>query len=93
MMVSRRETLDRLSASTLFSDLGKILDDVIRPINRALHTYSRVNSSALRAIEPEIAFYVGAAFMIQNAAIVWFATVQALFAAAGGTSAASDGGV
>ncbi len=66
MMVSRRETLDRLSASTLFSDLGKILDDVIRPINRALHAYSRVNSSALRAIEPEIAFYVGAATLIQT---------------------------
>ena len=64
IMVSRRETLDRLASNSVFGDLRKILDDVIRPINRALATYSRVNSRMLRAIESEIAFYVGAAQMI-----------------------------
>ncbi len=65
-VVTRRETLDRLAGNNVFGDLGKILDDVIRPINRALATYARVNSRMLRAIESEIAFYVGAARMISK---------------------------
>ncbi len=64
VMAERRETLDRLAASALFGDLGKILDDVIRPIARALEQYTRVNSALLRAIEPEVAFYAGAAALI-----------------------------
>lgn len=66
IMATRRETLDRLGGNSLFGDLRKILDDVIRPINRALAAYARVNSRALRAIESEIAFYVGAAEMISK---------------------------
>lgn len=66
MLVGRRETMDRLEANGLFRDLGKILDDVIRPINRALSAYSRVNGRSLRAIEPEIAFFVGAARLVMD---------------------------
>lgn len=66
MMVGRRETMDRLEAGGLFRDLGKILDDVIRPINRALSAYSRVSGRSLRAIEPEIAFFVGAAELVRG---------------------------
>ena len=64
ILTSRRETLERLASSSVFGDLRKILDDVIRPINRSLAAYTRVNSRMLRAIESEIAFYVGAAQMI-----------------------------
>lgn len=64
VMATRRETLDRLAGNSVFGDLRKVLDDVIRPINRALAAYTRVNSRLLRAIESEIAFYVGAAQMI-----------------------------
>lgn len=66
IMATRRETLDRLGGNSIFGDLRKILDDVIRPINRALAAYARVNSRMLRAIESEIAFYVGAAGMISK---------------------------
>lgn len=66
IMAERRETLDRLAANVLFGDLGRVLDDVIRPIARALEQYTRVNSATLRALEPEIAFYVGAAELIQR---------------------------
>lgn len=64
IMAERREMLDRLAANALFSDLGKALDDVIRPIARALERYTQVRSSLLRALEPEIAFYVGGAALI-----------------------------
>ena len=57
----RREMLDRLAANALFNDLGVVLDDVIRPIAKALERYTHVRSSLLRALEPEIAFYVGGA--------------------------------
>ncbi len=66
IMATRRETLDRLGSNSIFGDLRKILDDVIRPINRALSAYARVNSRILRAIESEIAFYIGAAGMISK---------------------------
>ena len=66
VMAERRETLDRLAANVLFNDLGKILDDVIRPIARALERYTRANSGLLRAIEPEIAFYIGGARLIES---------------------------
>ena len=66
ILAERRETLDRLEANVLFADLGKVLDDVIRPIARALERYTRVNSGLLRAVESEIAFYVGGAQMIAS---------------------------
>ena len=66
VMAGRRETLDRLEANGLFRDLGKVLDDVIRPINRALSAYSRVSGRSLRAVEPEIAFFVGAARLVMD---------------------------
>ena len=56
--------LDRLAANALFSDLGVVLDDVIRPIAKALERYTHVRSSLLRALEPEIAFYVGGARLV-----------------------------
>jgi len=64
ILAERREMLDRLGANALFSDLGLVLDDVIRPIARALERYTHVRSSLLRALEPEIAFYVGGAGLI-----------------------------
>ncbi len=64
ILAERREMLDRLAANMLFSDLGVVLDDVIRPIARALERYTHVRSSLLRALEPEIAFYVGGAGLI-----------------------------
>lgn len=64
ILAERRETLDRLAASALFSDLGAVLDDVIRPIARALERFTHVRSSLLRALEPEIAFYVGGAHLV-----------------------------
>lgn len=66
ILAERRETLDRLEANVLFADLGKVLDDVIRPIARALERYTRVNSGLLRAVESEIAFYVGGAQLIAS---------------------------
>lgn len=66
VLAERREMLDRLAANALFSDLGKVLDDVIRPIARALERYTRVHSGLLRALEAEIAFYVGGAKLIQS---------------------------
>lgn len=66
IMAERRETLDRLAANALFKDFARILDDVIRPIGRALQKYTRMNSGFLRYIEPEIAFYVGAVTLIQR---------------------------
>ncbi|MDE2945738.1 MAG: hypothetical protein OXT05_01435 [Chloroflexota bacterium] len=64
ILAERRETLDRLAANALFSDLGVVLNDVIRPIARALERYTHVHSSLLRALEPEIAFYVGGAALV-----------------------------
>ncbi|MCY3916526.1 MAG: hypothetical protein OXG49_10990 [Chloroflexi bacterium] len=64
ILAERRETLDRLAANALFSDLGVVLDDVIRPIAKALERYTHVRSSLLRAMEPEIAFYVGGAQLV-----------------------------
>ncbi|MDE2748577.1 MAG: hypothetical protein OXI34_06410 [Chloroflexota bacterium] len=64
ILAERRETLDRLAANALFSDLGVVLNDVIRPIARALKRYTHVHSSLLRALEPEIAFYVGGAALV-----------------------------
>ena len=66
ILAERREMLDRLAANVLFSDLGKVLDDVIRPITRALERYTQVHSGLLRAIEPEIAFYIGGARLIDG---------------------------
>ena len=66
ILAERRETLDRLAANALFGDLGVVLDDVIRPIARALESYSHVHSRLLRALEPEIAFYVGGAGLVQR---------------------------
>ena len=66
VLAERRETLDRLEANALFSDLGKVLDDVIRPIARALERYTHVNSALLRALQSEIAFYVGGARLIET---------------------------
>ena len=65
ILAERREMLDRLAANALFSDLGVVLDDVIRPIARALERYTHVGSSLLRALEPEIAFYVGGVGLVQ----------------------------
>lgn len=64
ILAERREMLDRLAANALFSDLGVVLDDVIRPITRALERYTQIRSGLLRALEPEIAFYVGGAALI-----------------------------
>lgn len=66
VLTSRSESMERLAKSSLFGDLRKILDDLLRPINRALAAYARVNSRMLRAIESEIAFYAGAARMIDK---------------------------
>jgi len=66
IMADRRETLDRLAANALFGDLARILDDVVRPISRALQKYTRMNSAFLRYIEPEIGFYVGAVKLIRQ---------------------------
>jgi DNA mismatch repair protein MutS len=66
IMADRSKTLDLLASNALFSDLGKVLDDVIRPIAQALQTYTRVNSGFLRYIEPEIAFFIGAVKLIQR---------------------------
>ena len=66
ILAERREMLDRLAANLLFSDLGKVLDDVIRPIARALERYTRVHTGLLRALEAEIAFYVGGAKLIES---------------------------
>lgn len=66
IMADRTKTLDQLAGNTLFHDLAKILDDVIRPIGQALQTYTRVNSGFLRYIEPEIAFYIGAVQLIHR---------------------------
>lgn len=60
IMQDRHETMDRLAANAMFNDLAKLLDDIIRPIGNALQKYTRINSSFLRYIEPEIAFYAGA---------------------------------
>ena len=57
--------LDRLAANALFSDLGVVLNDVIRPIARALERYTHIRSGLLRALEPEIAFYVGGARLVK----------------------------
>lgn len=65
-LVSKRGSLDRLEGGALFSDLRKLLDDIIRPVNLALGAYTGVNSRLLRAIAPEIAFYIGAAKLIQD---------------------------
>ena len=66
ILAERREMLDRLAGNALFSDLGVVLDDVIRPIARALERYTHVQSGFLRALEPEIAFYVGGAKLIDS---------------------------
>ncbi len=66
VLAERREMLDRLGSNALFSDLGLVLADVIRPIARALERYTHVHSSLLRALEPEIAFYVGAAGLVSG---------------------------
>ncbi|MYE27904.1 MAG: hypothetical protein F4X87_11970, partial [Chloroflexi bacterium] len=66
LLSKRRDTLDRLAANALFSDLGVVLDDVIRPIARALERYTHIRSGLLRALEPEFAFYVGAAGLVSD---------------------------
>ncbi len=66
ILSERRDMLDRLAANALFGDLGVVLDDVIRPIARALERYTQIRSGLLRALEPEIAFYVGAAGLVSD---------------------------
>ena len=53
ILAERREMLDRLAANALFSDLGVVLNDVIRPIAKALERYTHIRSGLLRALEPE----------------------------------------
>ena len=65
-VVGKRGSLDRLENGPLFSDLRRLLDDIIRPVNLALGAYTGVNSRLLRAIAPEIAFYIGAARLISD---------------------------
>ena len=66
LLSERRDMLDRLAANALFSDLGVVLDDVIRPITRALERYTQIRSGLLRALEPEIAFFLGAASLVSD---------------------------
>jgi hypothetical protein len=48
----------------LFRDLDRLLERVAAPIGEALGSYARVNGAGLAALEPELAFFLGAARLI-----------------------------
>src|SRR5262245_22474450 len=45
----------------LFRDLNRLLERVAAPVGDALARYTRVSSAGLAGLEPELAFYLGAA--------------------------------
>lgn len=65
---SRVELNDRNSPfmPQLFRDLSELLDETSRPIADALRKYVQINSRLLIALKTDIAFYIGAARLIQK---------------------------
>lgn len=50
----------------LFRDLERMLERVATPISEALGSYARVNGAGLAGLAPELAFYLGAARMVEE---------------------------
>lgn len=49
-----------------FRDLSRLLERVAAPVAGALERYKRLNTASLAAFEPEFAFYIGAAKLINR---------------------------
>jgi hypothetical protein len=50
----------------LFRELDRLLEKVALPVAEALTRYTRLNSAWLAALEPEIAFYLGAVRLVRQ---------------------------
>ena len=50
----------------LFQDVNDLMEQTARPVADALRRYVRTSSQTLLALEPELAFFVGAARMIER---------------------------
>jgi hypothetical protein len=55
------ESQRRTPEHELFRDLDRLLERVAAPVADALASYTRVHSARLAGLEPELAFYLGAA--------------------------------
>lgn len=55
------ESQRRTPEHELFRDLDRLLERVAAPVADALASYTRVHSAGLAGLEPELAFYLGAA--------------------------------
>lgn len=56
----------KLPEHELFRELSRLLERVAAPVAEALGRYTRLNSAGLAALEPELAFWLGAVRMSQN---------------------------
>lgn len=64
--VSRLQESDTPLMSPLFKDLADVLDQTSRPIAQTLKRYVHISGRLLVALEKEIAFYLGAARLINR---------------------------
>lgn len=60
------ENRPRTPDHELFRELERILEKVASPVADALSKYTKVSSAWLAALEPEIAFYLGAARLVRE---------------------------
>jgi DNA mismatch repair protein MutS len=50
-----------MPAHELFRDMSRLLEKVVQPVAAAIERYARLSSAWLMGIEPQLAFYLGAA--------------------------------
>ncbi|HEX2915367.1 MAG TPA: hypothetical protein VH186_31680 [Chloroflexia bacterium] len=60
------ESRPNMPEHELFRELNRLLERVAAPVGQALAKYTRLNGVQLAALEPELAFYIGASRMVQR---------------------------
>ena len=62
-----KDTINSMAlTATLFSDLHNIINSIVKPISTEIAYFTKINSRFLIALEPEIAFYLGAVKLINK---------------------------
>lgn len=57
---------DERILNPLFQDLDRLMTQVAQPVARALNRYVRINSESIASLEYELAFFAGAARLLQR---------------------------
>lgn len=62
-----KDTINSMALTvTLFNDLHNIINSMVKPISSEIARFTRLNARILTALEPEIAFYLGAVKLINR---------------------------